>query len=98
MTQMSAQVTFSVIAASGVAVTTSTAIAAYEGLSEQLIAKFVDSGRWVDGLIVAFIAKVYEILSDPAALLHWTETEWAMLYGWLRLIAVALIHVSAGFH
>lgn len=54
---------------------------------------------WVGGVISQFITVVYNLLSDPAALLHWTEHEWAILHEWLRHIEVALIHVShGGFH
>jgi hypothetical protein len=74
-------------------------IATNAGSYDQLIAKFMDSDHWVSGLIAAFIAKVSDILSDPAALLHWTEHEWTMLHEWLRHIAIILIHLtSTSFH
>ena len=78
-------------AVSGIAIT---ATASADNASDQIIAKIMDSNRWLDGLIVAFISKVYEVLGDPASLLHWTANAWAMLHEWLHHVGIPLVHLS----
>lgn len=87
----------------GVSLATSSATGALSiinpGVYDPIIRLIKEPVVWVGTVISKFVDVVYNLLSDPAALLHWTEHEWAILHEWLRHIAVALIHVShAGFH
>lgn len=99
VTQMSADVRLSVMRASGVAaLTTATATAANAGLYDQIIRAIKEPAVIISVTPGNILDHVEKVLSDPAALLHWTENEWAILHEWLRHIAVNLIHLTTGFH
>jgi hypothetical protein len=90
------QAAATVVAVSGIAITTSTAISANSGLYDQLTSPVGWTVAFIQGKVIDVVD---DILNDPASLLHWTANEWAMLHDWLRHIAVAMIHLTPiGFH